>query len=121
MWGGNIIQTSEGLYFIDWETAMLAPPEREMICFVTQRPADFIDAYSQELGRKFTPNVDLLRFYCFQSQLRNLTNWMMNILYRYTDETQIKNDLEMINFHCLNRWECLEKELSKLEDFYDLG
>ena len=115
LWGGNLIQSNTGIRIIDWESVIFAPMEREMAGYVTQRPVDFIDAYSEELGRKIKPNTDLLRFYSFQAQLHNLTYWMRNILFHKLDETQQENDLDMIENHCLNKWESIEESLQELE------
>jgi spectinomycin phosphotransferase len=104
-----LIQSSEGLIFIDWESVILAPPEREMVGFITQRLATFVETYISKSGVPFSPNVSLLRFYAFQAQLRNLTHWMMNILYLNKEEEQQENDLEMIQFHCLYRWQGIEE------------
>jgi spectinomycin phosphotransferase len=115
LWGGNIIQSSGGLCFIDWESVMLAPPEREMIGFIKQHLPDFVATYNSMLGAPFAPNVSLLRYYAFQAQLKNLTQWMMNILFQNEEEEQQKNDLEMIQFHCINRWQEIEEGLINFE------
>ncbi|WP_308635808.1 phosphotransferase family protein [Paenibacillus silvisoli] len=116
LWGGNMIQSSEGLIFIDWESVTWAPPEREMVGYLTQHLDRFVAAYNVASGRTFSPNIDLLRFYAFQAQLRNLTQWMMNILYRNREDAQQQNDLEMIQFHCLDRWDGIEAALAKLQN-----
>ncbi|MBS4204621.1 phosphotransferase [Lederbergia citrea] len=115
LWGGNLIPSQAGIRIIDWESVILAPMERELAGYVSQRPADFIAAYSEVVDRKIQPNIDLLRFYAFQAQLRNLTNWMNNMLVHQLNEDQVLNDLDMIENHCLNRWDSIEESLQILE------
>ncbi|MBO1005338.1 phosphotransferase [Pseudogracilibacillus auburnensis] len=114
LWGGNLIQAKGGITIIDWESVILAPFEREMAGYVTQSPLDFIDAYSKQMGRKIKPNTDLLRYYCFSAHLRNLHYWMNNILHHNINDDQQANDLDMIENHCLNRWEEIDVSLQRL-------
>ncbi|MBW8348549.1 phosphotransferase [Bacillus sp. IITD106] len=115
LWGGNFIQTSSGLRIIDWESVILAPMERELAGYITQMPFVFMDAYSEKIGSRIKPNIDLLRFFSFRSQLHNLYSWLKNLLIYDLDRKQQMNDIDMIKNHCLNRWEEIEEGLQKLE------
>ncbi|MDF2960356.1 MAG: protein kinaselike protein, partial [Paenibacillus sp.] len=75
----------------------------------------FYKQYSRQAQRTVTLNSDLLRFYSYRHHLRNLTNWITNILYRNTDEGQNANDLEMIEFHCIERWKSIEPGIKSTE------
>ncbi|WP_054028684.1 phosphotransferase [Bacillus sp. FJAT-28004] len=115
IWGGNLIHHENELYFIDWETAIIAPPEFEMIGYIGEEFNVFFSAYERHLGKSITVNLDLLRFYSYRHHLRNLTHWLINILYRNTEEAQDKNDLEMILYHCMNRWDSIEPRVRAVE------
>ncbi|MBS4196001.1 phosphotransferase [Lederbergia citri] len=115
LWGGNLIQSSSGLRIIDWESVISAPMERELAGYITQMPFVFMDAYSEKIGSRIKPNIDLLRFFSFRSQLHNLYSWLKNLLIYELDKEQQMNDIDMIKNHCLNRWEGLEEGLQSLE------
>ncbi|WP_338787200.1 phosphotransferase [Metabacillus sp. FJAT-53654] len=115
LWGGNIIRNSNGLYFIDWESALVAPPEFDLVGYIDKEFDVFFSSYKKYYGQDVTINFDLLRFYSYRHHLRNLTNWIMNILYRNTLEEQNENDLEMIVYHCMNRWDRIEPNVRTVE------
>jgi spectinomycin phosphotransferase len=115
LWGGNLIRHENELYFIDWESAIIAPPEFDLIGYIGEEFDVFFSSYEKHLGQSVTINLDLLRFYSYRHHLRNLTNWLMNILYRNTEEAQHENDLEMILHHCMNRWDSIEPKVRTVE------
>ncbi|MBW7457036.1 phosphotransferase family protein [Paenibacillus sepulcri] len=115
IWGGNLIRHDNGLYFLDWESAILAPPELDLIGYIGEEFDVFLAAYEQHLGQPVTVNLDLLRFYSYRHHLRNLANWLMNILYRNTEEAQNENDLEMIVHHCMDRWDRIESRVHAVD------
>jgi spectinomycin phosphotransferase len=112
LWGGNLICQENELYLIDWESVLIAPPELELVGYIGPNFDVFFSAYEKQLGQSVTVNLDLLRFYSYRNHLRNLTNWLVNILYR---RTQNENDLEMILNHCMNRWDSIEPNVSKVD------
>ncbi|MCQ6560950.1 phosphotransferase [Paenibacillus mendelii] len=115
LWGGNLIFADNELYLIDWESAQLAPPELDLVGYLGEKFEVFFSAYERQLGRSVSVNLDIIRFYCYRNQLRNLTNWLMNILCRNLDAEQRENDLEMILYHCMNRWADIEPNIRMVE------
>ncbi|MCJ8007783.1 phosphotransferase [Lederbergia wuyishanensis] len=115
LWGGNLIQSPSGLRVIDWESVILAPMERELANYITQMPITFIQAYEEKMESRVNPNIDLLRFFSYRTQLHNLYSWLKNLLVHQLDEEQQFNDIDMIKNHCLNRWDGIEEGLQKLE------
>ena len=111
IWGGNLIRHKKDLCLIDWESAIIAPPELDLFSYIGEEFDSFFRFYQEYMGQAIVINIELLRFYSYRHQLRNLTNWLMNILYRNTDETQNQNDLEMILHHCMNRWDTIEQNV----------
>lgn len=108
IWGGNLIRHQNELYFIDWESVILAPPEYNFVSYIGEEFDVFFSAYEKNLGKTISLNPDLLRFYSYRNHLRNLTNWLMNILHRNTEEVQSEKDLDKILYHCMNRWDSIE-------------
>ncbi|SFS63903.1 phosphotransferase [Paenibacillus sp. BC26] len=115
VWGGNLIRHGNLLYVIDWESAIMAPIEFDMIGYIGEEFDVFFSAYEKHVGKSVAINPDLLRFYSYRHHLRNLTNWLMNILYRNTEDAQNENDLEMILYHCMNRWDHIEPMVKEVE------
>ncbi|MFY0758925.1 phosphotransferase [Metabacillus dongyingensis] len=111
IWGGNLIRHKTNLFFIDWESTIIAPPEFDLFGFLGEGFDVFLSSYKKNMGQTVTLNIDLFRYYSYCHHLRNLTNWLMNILYRNTEETQNENDLEMILHHCLNRLDSIESKI----------
>ncbi|MFC5653589.1 phosphotransferase [Paenibacillus solisilvae] len=117
IWGGNLIRHANDLYFIDWESAIIAPREFDMIGYIGEEFEVFLPAYEEHFGQFVTVNLDVIRFYAYRHHLRNLTNWLMNILYRNIEQAQNENDLEMILHHCMNRWDQIEPKVKAAGEF----
>lgn len=115
IWGGNIIRHDNTLYLIDWESAVMAPPELDIVGYLGEEFDVFLSAYEEHLGHSVTINLDLLRFFTYRRHLQNLTNWLKNILYRNTDQAQNENDLDMILHHCMNRFDRVESMVQHAE------
>lgn len=75
----------------------------------------FFSAYEKNISKTLTLNLDLLRFYAYRNHLRNLTNWLMNILHRNTEEVQNEKDLEKILYHCMKRWDSIETNVKAVD------
>jgi spectinomycin phosphotransferase len=116
IWGGNLIRCENELYFIDWESAIIAAPELDLVGYIGEGFDVFLSAYEQSWGKSIALNPDILRFYAYRHHLRNLTNWITNILYQNREEAQNENDLEMILHHCMNRWERIELDIKNVEN-----
>ncbi|OZB98999.1 phosphotransferase enzyme family protein [Paenibacillus sp. XY044] len=117
LWGGNLMETPDRrLFVLDWEAAILAPPELDIVGYIGDGLSHFLSAYEQELGQQVGLNPDLLRFYAYRHHLRNLTHWCMNILHRDLEPDQLDNDLEMVRHHCLNRLDTVEVSLRDVAD-----
>ncbi|MBB3127012.1 thiamine kinase-like enzyme [Paenibacillus rhizosphaerae] len=117
LWGGNLMETADGrLIVLDWEAAMLAPPELDIVGYIGDGLDHFLTGYEQELGQPMELNPDLLRFYAYRHHLRNLTHWCLNILHRDLEPDQLENDLEMVRHHCLNRLDTVEASLLDAAD-----
>ncbi|MGC9371564.1 MAG: phosphotransferase family protein, partial [Paracoccaceae bacterium] len=80
--GENLMRGVDGhLYILDWEGAMLSPPEQDLFFFVgddTFVPF-FLPAYEREVG-PVTIDGDLIHFYYLRRGLEDLVDWIRRIL-----------------------------------------
>jgi spectinomycin phosphotransferase len=120
IWGGNLILDSTGtLHFLDWESSLIAPPERDLFGYIGEEFETFVCRYQGRLNQPVTLHADLFRFYAYRRHLKNLTNWLMNIMYRNTNEAQDENDLDMIENHCMDRWGDIESKVEHVQKVMD--
>jgi spectinomycin phosphotransferase len=115
LWGGNIIdQGNRRLVFLDWEGAVIAPLERDLFSYLGPDYTTFRIAYAAKRQIAFSLNPDLVAFYSYRKQLENLSQWLHNLLNENFGDEQKQNDLEMIGFHCLDRWTSIETTIMQL-------
>ncbi|HEY4386940.1 MAG TPA: phosphotransferase, partial [Ktedonobacteraceae bacterium] len=117
-WGGNMILSSSGqLTFLDWEAAVMAPPERDAFPYMGYIGPDFVafDAgYRMVHKEPMHWHTNWLAYYAYRIQLRNLAHWLHNVLHEPLDEMQRDNDVTMIEHHCLDRLESVERAVTTL-------
>ena len=117
--GGNLVRSEEDeLYVLDWDDALLAPPERDLAPFVQgdrhiPRGAfrEFLGEYEGVAG-PVELDPDVLRFYLYRRNLDDLTVWLVRILRETRTEKENARDVAMIESECLS-W------LSNVETYVD--
>jgi aminoglycoside phosphotransferase (APT) family kinase protein len=117
-WGGNMILSPSGqLTLLDWESAVLAPPERDAFLYMDYLGPDcmaFDTGYRMIHQEPMHWHSYWLAYYAYRIHLRNLAQWLHNLLHEPLDEVQRDNDVEMIEYHCLDRLEGVERTARKL-------
>ena len=114
VWGGNIIPTSTGqLVLLDWEASVIAPLERDAFLYGADFAA-FDAGYCLIHKEPMHWHANWLAYYGYRRQLRNLAQWLHNLLHENLDEVQRENDLAMLGFHCLDRLKGVERTASEL-------
>ena len=117
-WGGNmILAPSDQLTLLDWESAVMAPPERDAFIYLGSLEPEFtaFDAGYQMIRREpMQWHADWLTYYAYRRHLRNLAHWLHNLLHEPLDEAQRDNDVTMIEEHCLDRLEGVERTVTEL-------
>ena len=117
-WGGNMILAPSGkLTFLDWETAVIAPPERDAFMYIGYIGPNFAAFNTGYLAVHKEPiqwHTNWLAYYAYRMQLKNLAHWLHNVLHEPLDEAQRDNDITMIEYHCLDRWEHIERATNEL-------
>jgi len=108
--GDNLIMDRQGnLHILDWEGAMLAPPEHDLFFLAGEdRFFDvFLPNYQREFGQVIL-NSDVFGFYYYRRNLEDLTDWLVRILYENTHEEQNRSDLDGIVEDCISGWPYFE-------------
>lgn len=117
-WGGNMILAPSGqLTLLDWESAVIAPPERDAFMYMGYLGPSFtaFDAGYRMIHKEpMHWHADWLAHYAYRRQLRNLAHWLHNLLHESLDEVQRDNDVTMIEYHCLDRLDSVERAAREL-------
>jgi aminoglycoside phosphotransferase (APT) family kinase protein len=117
-WGGNMILAPSGqLTLLDWESAVMAPPERDAFLYLGDLGPEFtaFDAGYRMIRREpMQWYADWLAYYAYRRHLRNLAHWLHNLLHEPLDEAQRDNDVTMIEDHCLDRLEGVERTVTEV-------
>lgn len=114
--GGNLMTDAQGnLYILDWENAMIAPPEHDL--FFWAGYDYFWDSFLLIYEREFGPaslDSDVFGFYYYRRNLEDLIDLALRILYRSTDYEQDGEDLHWVS-ECMSGWPSLETTIRKIE------
>ncbi len=117
-WGGNMILSPSGqLTLLDWESAVIAPPERDVFIYMGYLGPDFaaFDAgYGMIHKEPMHWHTNWLAYYAHRIQLRNLAHWLHSVLHEPLDGVQRDNDVTMIKDHCLERLKSVEDTADEL-------
>jgi Ser/Thr protein kinase RdoA (MazF antagonist) len=114
--GGNLmLDAADNLYIIDWEGAILAPPEQDLFFFAGHDDfwQNFLPAYEAEFGPAHVDSK-IFGFYYYRRNLEDLADWVNRILHHNTTE-QDAEDLRGIESGCIAGWPYLEKNIQKIE------
>jgi aminoglycoside phosphotransferase (APT) family kinase protein len=116
-WGGNLILAPAGQFILlDWESSVVAPPERDAFIYMGYIGPAFaaFDAGYRMICHEPMWHAGLLAYYAYRLQLRNLAHWLHKLLHEPLDEAQRDNDVTMIEHHCLDRLESVERTAAAL-------
>jgi thiamine kinase-like enzyme len=107
--GGNMILDDRGtLHLLDWEGALLAPPEHDLHFF--EWDERFESLFVPHYERAFRPvhlDREMLGFYYYRRNLEDLADWVMRILYEDNGDEQDQEDLQGIVEDCISAWPTL--------------
>jgi len=85
----NVLRTGNDLRLIDWDTAMLAPRERDLWMLVpASGPSSLADQYTNRTGHQI--NEDLLRLYAFWWDLSEIGIYLALLRAPHTDTDDIR-------------------------------
>lgn len=107
--GENLMRDAAGtLYIIDWETAMIAPPEHDLFFWAAEERFwdQFLPLYEEEVGlARLEP--DALAFYVYRRNLEDVAGFVQHVLCQNTGDEQDTGDLGFLE-ECLADWPRLE-------------
>ena len=79
--GGNLLKSNDGqLYLLDWENAMIAPPEHDLMFFAGE--PGFFESFYPINSHHVTSsriNLKLLEFYFYRRALEDLADFILRI------------------------------------------
>jgi Ser/Thr protein kinase RdoA (MazF antagonist) len=105
----NILHTpAGGLIIVDWEGAMLAPAEHDLVLFACEGYSTLLANYIGEAGKpRLYPQ--LFAYYFYRRNLEDLTDFLVQILHENTIDAEDRHDLEWLELDCLSGLPFLEK------------
>jgi hypothetical protein len=115
--GGNLMIDSQGvLYILDWENAMIAPPEHDLFFFAGE--SGFWELFWPHYTGQFpAAGIDpqLLRFYFYRRGLEDITDFILRILRRENNPERDRQEIKWM-VGCLKGMRQIEETVSKIED-----
>ena len=106
--GDNLLGDRAGrVWLVDWDGAMLAPRERDLVLFTGRGFAAFLAGYQRAADRGIDADADLLAFFLLRRNLEDLVDWFAGVLTSDRPVEQRRADLDGVRW-CLSRWAALE-------------
>ena len=102
-----LLDHEDRMHILDWDGAMLAAREHDLVSYTGDRFASFLRRYVAIIG-PVRLDPDLFAFYFHRRNLEDLTDWVIRILDENTSEEQDRGDIEGIREDCLSWWDDLE-------------
>jgi thiamine kinase-like enzyme len=110
--GGN-------LYLLDWENAMIAPPEHDMIFFAGEN--NFAEIFWPNYIRQFPAagiDCEILRFYFYRRALEDIADFILRILRGNNSPERDQQEIEWL-VGCITGMAQIENTVSRLENYFD--
>ncbi len=80
---GNTIVTDTGVVLVDWDTCLLAPPERDVWLVAREEPG-ILDAYRRRTGR--TPDAGLVEAHRLRWDLADVASFAAELRSPHADD-----------------------------------
>jgi thiamine kinase-like enzyme len=120
--GGNLMTDGEGnLYILDWENAMIAPLEHDMIFFAGE--TGFFETFWPNYTRHFRSaslDLELLRFYFYRRGLEDVADFILRILRRANSPERDQQEIQWMR-ECLIGLGEIENTVSRLEKIFGIS
>ncbi|MBN1262607.1 MAG: aminoglycoside phosphotransferase family protein [Anaerolineae bacterium] len=112
--GENMMRDTDGeLYLLDWENAMLAPPEHDLFFFAGEAGfwEDFLPQYERVAGTAYL-DAEVFGFYYYRRALEDMTECMVHILHGNGDDPDMLLD---ITVECFEGMPSIETTIARLK------
>jgi Ser/Thr protein kinase RdoA (MazF antagonist) len=115
--GGNLMTDPSGkLYILDWENAMIAPPEHDLFFFAGED--DFWESFWLHYTSQFPAasiDPELLRFYFFRRGLEDVADFIFRILRRENSPERDQQEIKWM-LDCLEGMSQIEGTVTKIRE-----
>jgi Ser/Thr protein kinase RdoA (MazF antagonist) len=117
--GGNLMTDQRGtLYILDWENALIAPPEHDLFFFAGE--GGFWELFWPHYTKNFpsaTVDPHLLRFYFYRRALEDIADFIFRILRRENNPARDQEELGWM-LECLEGIPQIEPTVAKIQGNY---
>jgi len=114
--GGNLMMDNQGnLYILDWENALIAPPEHDLFFFTGDERFwnVFLPLYERQFG-PLSIDIEVLRFYYYRRTLEDIAGFVLRILQGDGGEERDREDIEWLKGN-LADLENIEMRVSEIQ------
>jgi spectinomycin phosphotransferase len=113
--GGNLMIDKQGnLFILDWENALIAPPEHDLIFFAGEE--NFREVFWPQYTHQFKQakiDCDILGFYFYRRGLEDIADFILRILRGNNSPERDQQEIEWM-VGCINGLAQIECTLSRL-------
>jgi serine/threonine protein kinase len=107
----NILRTPQGeLFIVDWEGAMLAPAEHDLVLFAGEGFSTLLAKYVRATGNPRL-HPELFAYYFYRRNLEDMTDFLVRILHEDTTDAEDRHNLDLLESDCLSGLSFLEKSI----------
>jgi Ser/Thr protein kinase RdoA (MazF antagonist) len=117
--GGNLMTDAQGnFYILDWENALIAPPEHDMIFFAGE--SNFWNVFWPEYTNYFKyPSLDgdMLSFYYYRRTLEDIAGFVLRILQGAGGNARDREDINWLR-GCLADLVAIDNTVAKIQTVF---
>lgn len=110
-----LVNGSGDIFIVDWVTARLAFPERDIWFFLNSHAKVFLKSY-KEASPQENIDSDIISFFMYKRYLEDIVWWVEEILSGRLSEEQIQKNVEGIKISCLDAFENIEEKIEKIHN-----
>jgi thiamine kinase-like enzyme len=115
--GGNLMTDGRGtLYILDWENALIAPPEHDLFFFAGEK--SFWELFWPHYTRHFSGasiDPEILRFYYYRRALEDVADFIFRILRGENSPERDQQEIEWM-MECLEGMPQIDGTVAKVRD-----
>lgn len=111
----NTMKTKQGeIFIVDWDSARLAPAERDIWFFLTSKPQVFIDAY-KKVKPQSNFNINLIGFYIYKRYIEDAVYWINEIRGNKVNDEQRNSDFELLQNNYIEEFSHSQDIMAKID------
>jgi hypothetical protein len=112
----NMLKDKSGqIYIVDWDTARIAPPERDVWFFLKDDNArEFLSVY-KEVNPDVSFNINIIGFFMYKRYLEDIVYWLDEILTKNISEEQKIANIAGIKISCLDAYSGISEIMESIK------